>query len=181
MGNSLSGVGADQGIIQELLFLMAHIRDQQGKKRVEALDFRGQKRFFHAGAVQQIIHRLVHATDFHDIDAVLGCWGYADELAADIRASAVKLVSFQGRNDKYLNSLAPHPQSHKLHRKSFAGAAGAKNGDICVLIDAGIKNIHNDQGVVMLVDSQQDATIIAHLVGSKWIAAGRTGGQDISF
>ena len=90
-------------------------------------------------------------------------------------------MPFQRSDDKYLDSLAPHPQGHKLHRKGFAGAAGAENGNVGVLVDAGIKNIHDNQGIVMLVDSQQNAVVIAHLVRGEWIAAGRTGGQHIPF
>ena len=77
-------------------------------------------------------------------------------------------------------AFAPHTQGHELHRKGLAGAAGPKNGNVGVFVDAGIENVHNDERIVVLVDAEKNAVVITHLIACKWIAAGRTGGKDIA-
>ena len=159
---------------------MGHIRDQETEKCMQPLNFGRQQRFFYAGAVQQIVHGLICLADLHDVDAVLRSRRYGDKLTADVGTGPVKLVALQGSHDKYLYAFAPHTQGHELHRKGLAGSAGPKNGDIGILVDAGIENVHNDERIVVLVDAEKNAIVITHLIACKWIAAGRAGGKDIA-
>ena len=92
----------------------------------------------------------------------------------------MKLVALQGSHDKYLYALAPHTQGHELHRKGLAGAAGPKNGNVGVFVDAGIENVHNDERIVVLVDAEKNAVVITHLIACKWIAAGSSRCQNIT-
>ena len=124
---------------------------------MEPLDLGGQLRFLNAGAIQQVIHRTVHLADLHDVDAVVGCRRDADELSAQIGTGTMELMALQGRDDKDLDTAAPHSGGHQLHGETLAGATGTQYGDVGVLVDAGIKDIHDDQRVVILVHAQQDA------------------------
>ena len=92
---------------------------------MEPLDFRRQQGLLHAGAVQQLVHRLVHLADLHDVDAVFGGRGNLDELSADVGAGPVELMAFEGRHDKYLDAFSPHAGRHQLHGEALARAAGA--------------------------------------------------------
>ena len=59
MGNAFPRISADQGVIQQLFFLIGHIRDQQGKENVEPLDLGCQLRSFDAGTIQHFFHGLM--------------------------------------------------------------------------------------------------------------------------
>ena len=120
---------------------------------MQPLNFGRQQRFFRTGAIQQIVHRLICLADLHDVDAVLGCRGYGNELTADIGTGPMKLVSFERCDDKDLNSLAAHAQSHQLKRKGFSGSAGSENSNIGILVDTGIKDIHDDERIVVFIDA----------------------------
>ena len=146
---------------------------------MQPLNFGRQQRFFRAGSIQQIVHRLICLADLHDIDAVLGCRGYGNELTADIGTGPVKLMPFERRDDKDLNSLAAHTQSHQLKRKGFSGSAGSENGDICVLVDAGIKDVHDDERIVVFIDAEKNTVVIAHLIAGEGITAGGSRCQNI--
>ena len=74
-----------------------------------------------------------------------------DELAADVGAGPVELVAFQRGHDEHLDAFASHTGGHELHGEALARAAGAQDGDIGVLVDVGIEDIHDDEGVVVLV------------------------------
>ena len=89
-------------------------------------------------------------------------------------------MAFQRRHDEHLDALPPHPRGHQLHGKALARAAGAQDGDVGVLVDVGIKDIHDDEGVVVLVHAQQDAVIIAHLIAGVGVAACRPQGEDVA-
>ena len=65
------------------------------------------------------------------------------------------------RSTKDLNSLAAHAQSHQLKRKGFSGSAGSENGDIGILVDAGIEDVHDDERIVVFIDAEKNNT--AHL------------------
>ena len=64
-----------------------------------------------------------------------------NELAADVFAGPVKLMALERRDDKHLDTLAPHPQRHELHGKGFSRAAGSQDRHVRVLVDLGIENI----------------------------------------
>ena len=180
VGDPQPCVGADQGVVQKLPLLMVHVGDQQGEKDVEPLDLRSQQRFLHTGAVQHFIHGAVHLADGHNIDTVPGSRGDLDELAADVGTGPVELMALQWSHNKDLDALAPHPGGHELHGKTFARAAGAQNRYVGVLIDPAVEDVYNDEGVVVLVDAQEDAVIIAHLITGEGVAAGRAQGQHIA-
>ena len=92
----------------------------------------------------------------------------------------MKLMPFERRDDKDLNSLAAHAQSHQLKRKGFSGSAGSENGDIGILVDAGIEDVHDDERIIVFIDAEKNTVVITHLIACKWIAAGRAGGKDIA-
>ena len=90
-------------------------------------------------------------------------------------------MSFQWSNDKYLNAFPAHPESHSLHGEGFSGSGCSKNGNVGILILFGVKNIGDDQGVIMFVDTKKNAVVITNAITDKWITACRTGSQRIAF
>ena len=104
---------------------------------------------------------------------------YGNELTADIGTGPMKLVSFERRDDEDLNSLAAHTQGHQLKRKGFSGSAGSENGNIGILVDAGIKDIHDDERIVVFIDTEKNTVVIAHLIAGEGIAAGSSRCQNI--
>ena len=180
MGDAAFRVGADQRLVQQLTLFVRHVRDKQGEEDVQPLDFGGEHRLFDARSIQQLVSGFVHLADLHNVDAVLRCRRDLNELTADVGAGAVELMAFQRRDDEHLNALAAHPCRHELHREALSGSAGAENGNVGVLIYAGVKDIHDDEAVVMLVDAQQDAVVVAHLIGCERVAACRTERQYVA-
>ena len=151
MGDSFCVVGSDHGIIKKLPFLVVHIRDQQAEKDMKLLDLLSQFGKLDTSTVQKLIDRLIYLPNLHDIDAMGTGRGDLDELSAHIGAGAVELMPFQWSDDKDRDSFSPHTQRHELHGEGLSRTAGAKNGDIGILVHRGIKDIHDDQGTVILV------------------------------
>ena len=147
---------------------------------MQPLNFGCQQRFFRAGAIQQIVHGLICLADLHDVDAVLRSRRYGDKLSADVGTGPVKLMPFERRDDKDLNSLAAHTQSHQLKCKGFSGSAGSENGDIGILVDAGIEDVHDDERIVVFIDAEKNTVVIAHLIAGEGIAAGSSRCQNIT-
>lgn len=146
---------------------------------MQPLNFGCQQRFFRAGAIQQIVHGLICLADLHDVDAVLRSRRYGDKLSADVGTGPVKLMPFERRDDKDLNSLAAHTQSHQLKCKGFSGSAGSENGDIGILVDAGIEDVHDDERIVVFIDAEKNTVVIAHLIAGEGITAGGSRCQNI--
>ena len=92
----------------------------------------------------------------------------------------MKLMPFERRDDKDLNSLAAHTQSHQLKCKGFSGSAGSENGDIGILVDAGIEDVHDDERIVVFIDAEKNTVVIAHLIAGEGIAAGSSRCQNIT-
>ena len=180
VGNAFPGVGADQGIIQKLLFLIGHIGYQKGEEDMESLDFGCQLRAFDTGAIQHFFHGLIYLADLQHIDAAFGGGGDTDELAACVDAGAVELVAFQGCQHKNLYAFASHTERHQQDQEGLACAAGAAYGNVGVLIDLGIEDVDNDRGVVVFVQAEQDTVFITQLIGREGIAACHTSGQRIA-
>ena len=88
-------------------------------------------------------------------------------------------MALQRSHNEHLYPLSPHPQSHELHGKGLACPAGAEDRHVGVFVNAGIKDVHDDQGVIVLVDPQQDTIVVAHLIAGKGVAAGRPQGQHV--
>ena len=158
---------------------MIHVGDQQAEKDVQPLDLGGQHGVLHGAAVKLFIDRAVCLPDLHDVDAVGGCRRDLNERAADVGAGAVKFVPFERRDDEHLNALAPHPQRHELHGKGLAAAARAENGNVGVFVDTRIKDVHDDERIVMLVDAEQDAVVITQLIRRERVAACRAQCQHV--
>ena len=70
MGDPFPGIGPDQCLVQELLFLMAHVRDQKAEENVQLLDLTGQDGILVDYAVDDCVRGLIHTPDCHDIDAL---------------------------------------------------------------------------------------------------------------
>ena len=180
VGDAFPCIGADQGIIQKLFFLIGHIGDQQGEEDMESLDFGCQLRAFDAGAIQHFFHGLVYFADLQDIDTAFGGGGDTDELAACVDTGAVELVAFQGCQHKNLYAFASHTERHQQDQEGLACAAGAAYGNVGVLIDLGIEDVDNDRGVVVFVQAEQDTVFITQLIGREGIAACHAGGQCVA-
>ena len=88
-------------------------------------------------------------------------------------------MPFQRRNDENGNPLPPHPKGHQLHGKGLPRTACAQDCHVCILINCGIKYVHNDQGAVIFIHSQQDAVVIAHLITGKGITARSAPSQEV--
>ena len=108
MGDTFGIVGADQSLIQQLSFLVRHIRDQQTEEYVELLDFGGQFGELDSRPVQKLADRPIHLADLHHIDAVRAGRGNLDKLPAYIGTGTVEFVPFQRRNDENGNVFPPH-------------------------------------------------------------------------
>ena len=91
----------------------------------------------------------------------------------------MKFVTFERCDDEHLNALTPHPQRHELHGKGLAAAARAEDGDVGVFVDTRIKDVHDDERIVVLVDAEQDAIVVAQLIRRERIAACRAQRQHI--
>ncbi len=180
MGDALLPVDQHQGLVQELPFLVCHVRDQQAEKDVQPLDLLRQLREPDAGAVQQLVHRMVHPAYLHHVDTVGTCRGDLDELAAHVGAGPVELMPFQWGNNVDGDALPAHPQRHELHGKGLPRAAGAQDRHVGILIDGAVENIHNNEGTVILIHPQQDAVVVTHLIAGKGIAACRPAGQQVA-
>ena len=83
----------------------------------------------------------------------------------------MKFVPFERRDDEHLDTLTPHPQRHELHSKGLAAAACAENGDVGVFVDTRIKDVHDDERVIVLVDAEQNTVVVAQLIRCERIAA----------
>ena len=94
MGDAFGIVGADQGLIQKLPFLVAHIGNEQAEENVQLLNLSRQFRELDTGAVQHFVDRPIHLADLHNIDAVRAGRGDLDELTAHIGTGPVELVPF---------------------------------------------------------------------------------------
>ena len=103
-----------------------------------------------------------------------------NELAADVFAGPVKLMALEGCDDKHLDTLAPHPQCHKLHGKGFSRAAGSQDRHVRILVDLGIEDIHDDKGIVDFVCPKQDTIVIAQLESRKQVTACGAGRQHVA-
>ena len=146
---------------------------------MQPLDLGGQHGVLHGAAVELFIDRAVCLPDLHDVDAVGGCGRDLDERTADVGAGPMKFVPFERRDDKHLDTLTPHPQRHELHGKGLAAAARAENGDVGVFVDARIKDVHDDERIVVFVDAEQDTVVVTQLIRRERIAACRAQRQHI--
>ena len=126
---------------------------------------------FDRAAVELFIDRAVCLSDLHDVDAVGRGGRDLDERPADVGAGTVKFVPFERRDDEHLNPFSPHPQRHELHGKGLSAAARAENGNIGVFVDTRIKDVHDDERIVMLVDAEQDTVVVTQLIRRERIAA----------
>ena len=180
MGDTFSGICADQGVIQQLFFLIGHIRDQQGKENVEPLDLGCQLRSFDAGTIQHFFHGLIDLADLQHVDTAFGGGGDTDKLTACIDTGAVKLMAFQRCQHENLYALAPHTERHQQDQEGLSRAAGAAHGNVGVLIDLGIEDVDDDRRVVVFVQTEQNTILITQLIGCKRVAACHAGGQGIT-
>lgn len=181
MRNTFDGVCLDQRIVKQLPFLIGHIGNQKAEEDVQLLNLTGKHGLINVRRIQQIGDRSICPADLHDVDTVRGCRGDLNELTADVVAGTVEFVAFQRCDDKGLDVLPPHTERHQLHRKGLTGTGGTEDRHVCVFIDAAIEDVHNNQRIVMLVDPEQNAVIIAHLKARERITACHTGGQDVAF
>ena len=55
--------------------------------------------------------------------------------------------------------------------KGLSAAARAENGNVGVFVDTRIKDVHDDERVIVLVDAEQDAVVITQLIRRERIAA----------
>lgn len=81
--------------------------------------------------------------DLHDIDTVRRTRGDLNELAANFLAGPAEFMPLDWSQDKTLDPSHSHAERQKLHSKGLAGAAGAKQIQISVLILFRIEQINN--------------------------------------
>ena len=131
-------------------------------------------------AIDQLIGAEILLADLADIDTLLRCRTNGNELTANVITGSQKLMAFERCYDEDLGAFPTHAESYQLERKGFAGTAGSQKNHIGVFIYAAIEDINYDQAVVMLVDSEQDAVLIAHLKRGERITTGSRRGKHIS-
>ena len=180
LGNAFCVIGSDHCFVQKLPFFVGHVRDQQGEENMKLLDFLSQFGQLDLPTVQQVICGLIYLANLHDIDTVGTGRGDLNELAANIGACTVELMALQGCNDKYGDTFSAHPQGHQLHGEGLPGTTGAQDCHVRILVHRTVKDVYNDQGAVVLIDTQQNSIVIAHLVTGKGVATGGTACQQIS-
>ena len=178
--NAFPCIGADQGIIQKLLFLIGHIGDQKGEEDMKPLNFGCQFRAFDAGAIQHFFYGLVYLAYLQHVDAAFGGGGDTDKLAACVDAGTVELMTFQGCQHENLYALTPHTECHQQDQEGLSCAASAAYGNIGVFIDLGVKDVDDDRRVVVLVQAEQDAVFITQFIGREGVAACHAGGQCVA-
>ena len=93
MGDSLSGIGFDQSLIQQLFLLVVHIWDQQAEKDMQLLNLGSKRRGIQRWAVQQFIDGIIDLSDLHDVDTAPAGRRDLDKFSAYIFTSAVELMS----------------------------------------------------------------------------------------
>ena len=182
VGDAKRVVGFDQRLIQHLLLLIGHVRNQQGEEDHELLNLSGQHgvHIVVVNLVNQLHLRGNRVPDLHDIDAVGRTGGNLDKLAADFAAGPFEFMTLDGGDNIALNTAHSHTQSQKLKREGLAGAAGAAHGQVRVLVDLRIKKVNNAERIVMPVDAQKYTGIVRHLEAGEHIGGRCTAGQDIS-
>ena len=181
MGDAKLGIGTDQRLVQHLFLLVAHVRDQQREEGHELLDLPRQHgvHFAVVQLVNELHFRRNGVADLHDVDAVRRTRRDLDELSADLFAGAAEFVSLDRGEDKALDAAHPHPQGQKLHGEGFAGAAGAQQVQIRVLVLFGVEEIHDAERIVVPVDAQQYARVVGHLKACEHVRGGSAGGEYI--
>ena len=181
MGDAKLGIGADQSLVQHLFLLVAHVRDQQREEGHELLDLSRQHgvHFTVVQLVDEFHFRRNGVADLHDVDAVRRARRDLDELSADPFAGTAEFMPLDRGEDKALNAAHPHPQGQKLHGEGFAGAAGAQQVQIRVLVLLGVEKIHDAERIVVPVDAQQYARVVRHLKACEHVRGGSAGGEHI--
>ena len=180
VSDSFFCIGSNQSLIQKLTLFMVDIGDQQREEDVQLLDLFCQNGVLIDNAIYQLIGAQVLLTDLTDIDALLGGRAYGDKLTSYIVACAQELMSLQRSDNEYLRAFTPHAQSDQLEREGLTCAACSKKYHIGVFVNPAIEDIHDDQAVVMLINTEQDAILVTHLKRGEGIATGRRGCQHIA-
>ena len=174
-------IGLDQRLIQHLLLLIGHIRYEERKENHQLLDLPRQHGIHLAVVhlINQFHFRRNRVADLHDVDTVRGAGCYLDILAADPVAGSFELMSLDGSQNVALDPPHAHTQRKKLERKGLAGAAGAEQVQVGILVFLCIEQVHNAKRIVMPVDAQQHARIIRHLKTRKHVCRRRAAGQHV--
>ena len=182
MGDAKLGIGLDQRLVQHLLLLIVHIRDQQGEKDHQLLHLPGQHGVNVAviQLVDQLHLRGDGGADLHDVDTGGRAGSQLDIGAAHFVAGPFELVPLQRCQDKALDAPHPHPQGHDLHGVGLARPGGAADGEVGVLVDLRIERVNDAQGVVVPVEAQQDTVIVGQLEAGEHIGGGGPAGQNIA-
>ena len=140
-------VGLDQGLIQHLLFLIGHIRDQQAEEDHQLLDLSGQHgiHVVVVHLIDQLHFRADGMADLHDIDAVRRTRGDLDELAADLAAGTLELVPLDGGDDIALDAPHSHAKGQKLQRKGLTGTGCTAHSQVRILVDLRIEQVNDKE------------------------------------
>ena len=180
VGDAFAGVGLDEGFIQDLGFLIGHIPQPQAEKDVQCLKLCGQDGPLQGRTVQNGAAAGILAADLHEIDGVRAAGAKADERAVHRLAHPVKFMAFQRRNDVDRDPAQTEPMGDELGRKGLAGAGGAHEGNAAVFVDSGIEVVERDQRIVVLVDAQQHAALVAQFVADQRVTGRRAGSEHIA-
>ena len=148
---------------------------------MQPLDFCSQFGFVSLGTIQKFVGRRINLANFHNVDAVFGGRRDLDKFSANIVAGSVKFMALQRGNNKDLDIFSAHPKRHQLHCEGFPCSGCAKQCHVGILIYSRIKDIHDNQRVIVFVDTKQDSVIIAHLKRCEGIAACNAGSQYVPF
>ena len=131
-------------------------------------------------AIDQLIGAEILLADLADIDTLLRCRTNGNELTANVITGSQKLMAFERCYDEDLGTFPTHAESYQLEREGLTCAACSKKYHIGVFVNPAIENIHDDQAVVMLINTEQDAILVTHLKRGEGIATGRRGCQHIA-
>ena len=164
-----------------LLPVMILIGNQKAEENMQLLNLPGKHGFIDIGRIQQISNRGIGLADFHNVDTIWRCRAYLNELTTDVVAGTVEFIALQRSDNECLDILSSHSQCHKLHGECLTGTGCAENRHIRILVNTAVKDIHNDERVIVLVDTEQNAVVIAHLKGRKRITACHASCQNVSF
>ncbi len=175
-------IGLYQRLVQHLLLLVGHIRDQQAKKDHKLLDLAGQHGVgvIVVDFIDQLHLRGRCLSDRHDVYAILRACADADEGSADGVAGPAELMTLYGCEYKALYAAHPHPQRQELHQVRFARAACSEYSQVGVFIDGSIEEVDYAQRMIVAVDPQKHAVVVAHFKAREHVRRRSAAGQHVT-
>ena len=99
----------------------------------------------------------------HHIHGMPAARTHMDKLTSNRLAGTHKLMPFVRCNDKHLDSFLPESECQGLKQIGFSCSGTSEDGNIGILILAGVKEICVANGTAHFIDPDQYSILIADL------------------